>query len=74
LLCDNLWSYPSNEATGWAINDRGVSFTFGPYLPSTSGSCVLKDVTYLFFYNLLILLYIQTIADVGSGVSLPDLS
>ncbi|AQL04157.1 Serine/threonine-protein phosphatase [Zea mays] len=30
LLCDLLWSHPSNEATGWAINDRGVSFTFGP--------------------------------------------
>uniref|UniRef100_A0A804LPE1 protein-serine/threonine phosphatase n=1 Tax=Zea mays TaxID=4577 RepID=A0A804LPE1_MAIZE len=30
LLCDLLWSDPSNEATGWAINDRGVSFTFGP--------------------------------------------
>ncbi|CAD6248956.1 unnamed protein product [Miscanthus lutarioriparius] len=30
LLCDLLWSDPSNEATGWAMNDRGVSFTFGP--------------------------------------------
>ncbi|PWZ04757.1 Serine/threonine-protein phosphatase PP1, partial [Zea mays] len=30
LLCDLLWSHPSNEATGRAINDRGVSFTFGP--------------------------------------------
>ncbi|AQK76280.1 hypothetical protein Zm00014a_008939 [Zea mays] len=30
LLCDLLWSDPSNEATGWAINDRGVSYTFGP--------------------------------------------
>jgi hypothetical protein len=52
LLCDNLWFDPSNEATGWPINDRGVSLTFGPYLPSTSGSYVLIDVTYLFFYKL----------------------
>ncbi|ONM04009.1 hypothetical protein ZEAMMB73_Zm00001d031932 [Zea mays] len=25
LLCDLLWSDPSNEATGWAINDRAES-------------------------------------------------
>ncbi|CAN6252785.1 unnamed protein product, partial [Urochloa humidicola] len=30
LLCDLLWSDPSNEAQGWAMNDRGVSYTFGP--------------------------------------------
>lgn len=30
LLCDLLWSDPSREAKGWGMNDRGVSFTFGP--------------------------------------------
>jgi serine/threonine-protein phosphatase PP1 catalytic subunit len=30
LLCDLLWSDPDGNVTGWAENDRGVSFTFGP--------------------------------------------
>lgn len=30
LLCDLLWSDPSNEVQGWGMNDRGVSYTFGP--------------------------------------------
>ncbi|CAL9075754.1 unnamed protein product [Musa acuminata var. zebrina] len=30
LLCDLLWSDPSNEIQGWGMNDRGVSYTFGP--------------------------------------------
>ncbi|KAK1301916.1 Serine/threonine-protein phosphatase PP1 [Acorus calamus] len=30
LLCDLLWSDPSNDVRGWGMNDRGVSFTFGP--------------------------------------------
>jgi len=29
LLCDTLWSDPDTDITGWAENDRGVSFTFG---------------------------------------------
>lgn len=29
LLCDLLWSDPSRDAKGWAMNDRGVSYTFG---------------------------------------------
>ena len=29
LLCDTLWSDPDRDITGWAENDRGVSFTFG---------------------------------------------
>ncbi|KAI8617647.1 Metallo-dependent phosphatase-like protein [Chytriomyces sp. MP71] len=29
LLCDLLWSDPNKDITGWAENDRGVSFTFG---------------------------------------------
>mmetsp|Transcript_15758 Transcript_15758/g.34263 ORF Transcript_15758/g.34263 Transcript_15758/m.34263 type:complete len:329 (-) Transcript_15758:293-1279(-) len=29
LLCDILWSDPKQGITGWAENDRGVSFTFG---------------------------------------------
>ena len=30
LLCDLLWSDPNNDVKGWGLNDRGVSFTFGP--------------------------------------------
>ncbi|MBA0728363.1 hypothetical protein Golax_001267 [Gossypium laxum] len=30
LLCDLLWSDPSKDVQGWGMNDRGVSFTFGP--------------------------------------------
>lgn len=30
LLCDLLWSDPNIEMNGWAENDRGVSFVFGP--------------------------------------------
>ena len=30
LLCDLLWSDPDKEIIGWAENDRGVSYTFGP--------------------------------------------
>ncbi|KAL8148151.1 hypothetical protein AgCh_005485 [Apium graveolens] len=30
LLCDLLRSDPSNDVKGWGLNDRGVSFTFGP--------------------------------------------
>ena len=30
LLCDLLWSDPDKDITGWAENDRGFSFTFGP--------------------------------------------
>ena len=29
LLCDILWSDPSEKIAGWAENERGVSFTFG---------------------------------------------
>ncbi|PPD87464.1 hypothetical protein GOBAR_DD15631 [Gossypium barbadense] len=30
LLCDLLWSDPGRDIKGWGMNDRGVSFTFGP--------------------------------------------
>ncbi|KAL8124938.1 hypothetical protein AgCh_012565 [Apium graveolens] len=30
LLYDLLWSDPSNDVKGWGLNDKGVSFTFGP--------------------------------------------
>ncbi|XP_073040324.1 serine/threonine-protein phosphatase PP1 isozyme 2-like isoform X1 [Primulina eburnea] len=30
LLCDLLWSDPCREIRGWGMNDRGVSYTFGP--------------------------------------------
>ncbi|EOA24277.1 hypothetical protein CARUB_v10017516mg, partial [Capsella rubella] len=29
LLCDLLWSDPSKDVSGWGMNDRGVSYTFG---------------------------------------------
>ena len=29
LLCDLLWSDPDKDVTGWAENERGVSYTFG---------------------------------------------
>ena len=29
LVCDLLWSDPEQGTTGWAENDRGVSYTFG---------------------------------------------
>lgn len=29
LLCDLLWSDPEKDVSGWAENDRGVSFIFG---------------------------------------------
>ncbi|WCJ24034.1 Serine/threonine-protein phosphatase PP1 [Euphorbia peplus] len=29
LLCDLLWSDPSNEIKGWGASDRGVSYVFG---------------------------------------------
>merc|ERR1711871_1682094 len=30
LICDLLWADPEKDITGWAENDRGVSFVFGP--------------------------------------------
>lgn len=30
LLCDLLWSDPARDVQGWGMNDRGVSYTFGP--------------------------------------------
>jgi len=30
LLCDLLWADPDKDIAGWAENDRGVSFIFGP--------------------------------------------
>merc|ERR1712205_164625 len=30
IICDLLWSDPEKDITGWAENDRGVSFVFGP--------------------------------------------
>ncbi|KAF7131540.1 hypothetical protein RHSIM_Rhsim09G0169500 [Rhododendron simsii] len=30
LLCDLLWSDPCRDVKGWGMNDRGVSYTFGP--------------------------------------------
>jgi serine/threonine-protein phosphatase PP1 catalytic subunit len=29
VICDLLWSDPDKDITGWAENDRGVSFVFG---------------------------------------------
>jgi serine/threonine-protein phosphatase PP1 catalytic subunit len=30
LICDLLWADPDKDISGWAENDRGVSFIFGP--------------------------------------------
>lgn len=30
IICDLLWADPEKDLNGWAENDRGVSFTFGP--------------------------------------------
>ncbi|KAL8089094.1 hypothetical protein AgCh_038749 [Apium graveolens] len=30
LLMIRYYAYPSNDVKGWGLNDRGVSFTFGP--------------------------------------------
>jgi serine/threonine-protein phosphatase PP1 catalytic subunit len=30
LMCDFLWADPESELSGWADNDRGVSYMFGP--------------------------------------------
>ncbi|XP_072955532.1 serine/threonine-protein phosphatase PP1 isozyme 3-like [Typha angustifolia] len=34
LLCDLLWSDPCKDIKGWGMNDRGVSYTFGPDIVS----------------------------------------
>merc|ERR1712203_128100 len=30
IICDLLWGDPDKDIAGWAENDRGVSFIFGP--------------------------------------------
>jgi len=30
MICDFLWADPDKDMAGWAENDRGVSFLFGP--------------------------------------------
>merc|ERR1711920_512092 len=30
MICDFLWADPDKDISGWAENDRGVSFIFGP--------------------------------------------
>ncbi|KAK9147378.1 hypothetical protein Scep_006135 [Stephania cephalantha] len=30
ILCDLLWADPSIDVKGWGMNDRGISYTFGP--------------------------------------------
>ena len=30
MLCDLLWADPEAEIQGWADNERGVSYVFGP--------------------------------------------
>eukprot|EP00418_Pyrodinium_bahamense_P004851 CAMPEP_0179010960 /NCGR_PEP_ID=MMETSP0796-20121207/413_1 /TAXON_ID=73915 /ORGANISM="Pyrodinium bahamense, Strain pbaha01" /LENGTH=298 /DNA_ID=CAMNT_0020706315 /DNA_START=69 /DNA_END=965 /DNA_ORIENTATION=+ len=30
MICDFLWADPDKDIAGWAENDRGVSFIFGP--------------------------------------------
>jgi len=35
LICDLLWADPDKDISGWAENDRGVSFIFGPDVVTT---------------------------------------
>jgi len=35
LLCDLLWSDPEKDILGWADNERGVSYIFGPDVVSS---------------------------------------
>ena len=35
ILCDLLWSDPEREIKGWADNERGVSYVFGPDVVAT---------------------------------------
>jgi serine/threonine-protein phosphatase PP1 catalytic subunit len=35
MICDLLWSDPEKDITGWAENDRGVSYVFGPDVVSS---------------------------------------
>merc|ERR1712144_29302 len=35
IICDLLWADPEKDITGWAENDRGVSFVFGPDVVSS---------------------------------------
>jgi len=35
MVCDFLWADPEKDIAGWAENDRGVSFVFGPDVVSS---------------------------------------
>lgn len=35
MICDLLWADPDKDISGWAENDRGVSFIFGPDIVSS---------------------------------------
>jgi serine/threonine-protein phosphatase PP1 catalytic subunit len=35
IICDLLWADPDQDIVGWAENDRGVSYTFGPDVASS---------------------------------------
>jgi len=35
IICDLLWADPDKDIAGWAENDRGVSFIFGPDVVSS---------------------------------------
>eukprot|EP00931_Biecheleriopsis_adriatica_P009420 TRINITY_DN1104_c0_g1_i1.p1 TRINITY_DN1104_c0_g1~~TRINITY_DN1104_c0_g1_i1.p1 ORF type:complete len:303 (-),score=83.83 TRINITY_DN1104_c0_g1_i1:59-967(-) len=35
MICDLLWADPDKDIAGWAENDRGVSFIFGPDVVSS---------------------------------------
>lgn len=57
LLCDLLWSDPGRDVKGWGMNDRGVSYTFGPDMVAEFLTkhdldlvCRAHQVT-VFFYN-----------------------
>jgi len=44
LLCDLLWCDPDSDILGWAENDRGVSYRFGPDALSSFNSRFSLDL------------------------------
>jgi serine/threonine-protein phosphatase PP1 catalytic subunit len=61
LVCDLLWSDPEPGINGWAENDRGVSFTFGPDVVTNFLQKYLSPTTCFFLFQLSKCLFLQYI-------------
>ena len=44
LLCDILWTDPTNNIMGWKDSERGVSYVFGPDVSATFTYCNNLDL------------------------------